>query len=333
MTSLLSPTQETPALIFVVARASMTRFVTALFTLLSLIIAVECENWAPEARRPSVIAMIPARLGSHRLRLKNLRVLDGRAVIEHSIEAAVRSGVFDRIVLNSDNEVFRSFADRSGIDFFLREPALGGNETSADDVVADFIAHFPGFDFLVWVNPTSPLQSAEEIRTIVEAYVGQDDSDTIITTTRFYRHAVLNSQPVNFDASLKAARTQDLPPVSIAVYSILAWRYSTFLESYHSSGAGYFSGRIGFPSASRAASLILKEEEDLWEIAGFIASSAERSGRSHSPSLLSLLTRPEIPDDRGRCASRLFVTEALRFVTKEVLATLPSVRCERGEEL
>ena len=52
-------------------------------------------------------AMIPARLGSTRLKMKNLALLNGKPLIYYAIKAAQDSNVFDRVVLNSDSEIFK----------------------------------------------------------------------------------------------------------------------------------------------------------------------------------------------------------------------------------
>ena len=60
--------------------------------------------------RGSVVAMIPARMGSMRLPNKNLALLNGQPLIAYAIEAAKHAGVFDRIVVNSEDEVFQQIA-------------------------------------------------------------------------------------------------------------------------------------------------------------------------------------------------------------------------------
>ena len=86
----------------------------------------------------SIIAMIPARIGSTRLEFKNLALIDGKPLIYYAINAAKKSKMFDKIVLNSDHEIFSEIAKRYKIDFFLRSKNLGSNDARSDDVVLDF---------------------------------------------------------------------------------------------------------------------------------------------------------------------------------------------------
>jgi CMP-N,N'-diacetyllegionaminic acid synthase len=66
-----------------------------------------------------IIAMIPARIGSTRLKMKNLALLNGKPLIAYSILAAKQAGVFDRIVINSDSQMKGISPDSSQISFLM----------------------------------------------------------------------------------------------------------------------------------------------------------------------------------------------------------------------
>ena len=57
-----------------------------------------------------IIAMIPARLGSKRIKNKNLRLLGNKPLIAHVIEAAIKADVFDEIYINSESDIFEEIA-------------------------------------------------------------------------------------------------------------------------------------------------------------------------------------------------------------------------------
>ena len=86
-----------------------------------------------------IYAMIPARAGSERLKIKNLSLLDGKPLISYSILAAKDSGVFKKIIINSDNELFKNISERYGVNFYLRPEELGGSTITSDEVVLDFM--------------------------------------------------------------------------------------------------------------------------------------------------------------------------------------------------
>ena len=57
-------------------------------------------------KRPFITAMIPARIGSTRFKMKNLAMLHGKPMIAYAIMAALSSRVFDRVIVNSDSVFF-----------------------------------------------------------------------------------------------------------------------------------------------------------------------------------------------------------------------------------
>jgi len=229
--------------------------------------------------KPKIIAMIPARIGSERLKYKNLRMLLGKPVIAHVIDAAKNADIFDRIVLNSDDQVFEKIAGRYDIDFYARPRELGSSEAKSDDVVVDFMGHFPG-DILVWVNPIAPLQRPGEIADVINYFIAEE-LDSLITVKTEQVHCLFDGSPLNFSDKGLFAKTQDLMPVQSMVYSIMMWRYDNFLTHYNEHGYALLSGKVGYFPVHRDSTVILKYEEDL-RMAEAILSA--RDGDTAAPS-------------------------------------------------
>ena len=61
--------------------------------------------------------MVPARLGSKRVKKKNLRLIDGIPLIQHIINAAKESTLINEIYINSESAQFKDIAEQSGIKF------------------------------------------------------------------------------------------------------------------------------------------------------------------------------------------------------------------------
>lgn len=211
--------------------------------------------------KPKTIAMIPARVGSERLKYKNLRLLNGKPVIGYAVEAAINSGVFDRIVINSDGAAFGKIAERYGIEFYHRDAELANSQARSDDVVADFMPRYDG-DILAWVNPIAPLQPADEVRDVINYFIDRE-LDSLITVKNEQVHCLYDGEPVNFNVTGLFAKTQDLMPVQSMVYSMMVWRYSSFLAHYSAHGYALLSGRVGYYPVCRDSTIILKHEEDL----------------------------------------------------------------------
>jgi len=204
--------------------------------------------------------MIPARMGSTRLAKKNLALLNGKPLISYAIAAARETGVFDRVVVNSEHPVFSEIAGRYDAEFYLRPEKLGGSAIKSDDVVYDFMIHNPG-DMTAWVNSTSPLQTAEEVKKVVDFFERQN-LDSLITIREEQVHCLYGGKPLNFSEEGLFAQTQDLVPVQCFVYSIMMWRNKAFLRAYEKQGHAFFCGKTGYYPVSRESALIVKTEED-----------------------------------------------------------------------
>jgi len=217
------------------------------------------------------IAMIPARIGSTRLKMKNLALINDKPLIYYSIRAAQDSGVFERVVINSDHEIFAKIAERYGAEFYHRPRELGGSSIKSDDVVMDFMEKNP-CDIVAWVNPTSPLQSGKEVGDVVR-FFNRQRLDSLITVKDEQVHCLYEGRPVNFDPPGKFAQTQDLIPVQTFVYSVMMWRASTFMSEYKEKGYAFFCGRTGTFPVGRLSGIIIKRPEDLM-LADFILRSS-----------------------------------------------------------
>ncbi|MDA8135389.1 MAG: hypothetical protein M0T82_12270 [Desulfobacteraceae bacterium] len=220
--------------------------------------------------KETIIAMIPARIGSTRLPMKNLALINNEPLISYAIKAAKASRVFDRVIVNADDKIFGDIAGRYGVEFYHRPVELGSSSTKSDDVVYDFIKKNPG-DIVCWVNPTSPLQTGEEIKNVV-THFQKENLDSLITVMNQQVHANFNGKPLNYKINELFAQTQDLMPVELFVYSVMMWRTSLFTRIYDRQGHAFFIGKAGFYPVSRLSSIIIKRKEDL-KLAEFILKS------------------------------------------------------------
>lgn len=222
-----------------------------------------------------IIAMVPARIGSTRLKMKNLALINNKPLISYAIESAKTSGVFSSIVVNSDSEVFAEIAKRHGVEFYLRPKELGSSTTKSDNVVYDFMLKHPSY-ILAWVNPTSPLQTGEEIKEVINYFL-KEDLDTLITVKNEQVHCVYEEKPVNFKIEEIFAQTQDLKPVQPFVYSIMMWKSKAFIDTFERQGYALFCGRIGYYPVSKETAIIIKAKEDIM-LAEYVVRARESMG-------------------------------------------------------
>ena len=91
------------------------------------------------------IAVIPARGGSKRIPRKNIRVFCGKPIIAYSIAAAQQAGLFDQVVVSTDDEEIASVSRQFGaVTPFIRRKEIADDFTGTNAVVKHAVAWFGG---------------------------------------------------------------------------------------------------------------------------------------------------------------------------------------------
>lgn len=108
------------------------------------------------------IAVIPARGGSKRIPRKNIKPFCGKPMIAYSIEAAIRSGIFDEIIVSTDDEEIADIARNAGASVpFMRPKELSDDFTATGAVVEHAIkflqARGDRIKFVCTIYATAPL--------------------------------------------------------------------------------------------------------------------------------------------------------------------------------
>jgi CMP-N-acetylneuraminic acid synthetase len=119
--------------------------------------------------RPTVLGVITARAGSKGIRGKNTRRLAGRPLIAYTIESAIASRAFDRLILSTDDEEAARIARELGIEVpFMRPAALSADDTPHLPVMQHAVAWMQDDqrfepDWVMILMPTSPLRRPVDI--------------------------------------------------------------------------------------------------------------------------------------------------------------------------
>lgn len=131
----------------------------------------------------SLLGLIPARGGSKGLLNKNILECAGKPLIEWTISAALGVSQIDDILVSTDAEDIATVARRAGASVpFLRPNDLAGDESSMLDVVrhtweSHLDANGERFDYVVLLQPTSPLRTSAHIHDAIESYFNNRKSD------------------------------------------------------------------------------------------------------------------------------------------------------------
>ncbi len=169
------------------------------------------------------VAVLPARGGSKRVPRKNIRSLGGRPLLAWSIDTCLTSGLFDEVIVSTDDAEIANLAVGLGASVpFMRPAELSGDHTPLAPVIAHAIAeiglHGVPAEAVCCVYPGSPSLRAGDLRGAWEALEGSSDAAFAVGVLE-YPHPVqraLERDPDGLirmlDPSLALTRTQDLPP-------------------------------------------------------------------------------------------------------------------------
>ncbi len=179
------------------------------------------------------ICIIPARGGSKRIPRKNIKDFFGKPIIAYSIETALKSGIFDEVMVSTDDEEIAHVARSYGasIPFFRSSESANDYATLSDvlrEVLDKYAAIGKTFDFMCCILPTSPMLESDDIIKGYKKLVSSDFS-TIVPVVE-YSYPILRSFSIdklgalNYNWPIYAkSRSQDLAP------------------AYHDSGTFYWN--------------------------------------------------------------------------------------------
>lgn len=119
-----------------------------------------------------MLAVIPARGGSKGVPGKNIRDLAGKPLIAYTIEAAMNSNIFEKVIVSTDSKEIAVIATKYGAEVpFLRPDIIAGDLTSSDDVILHALSFYQQqgilYDEVCKLQPTSPLRNSNHLQ---EAY-------------------------------------------------------------------------------------------------------------------------------------------------------------------
>lgn len=137
----------------------------------------------------SKVAIITARGGSKRIPRKNIKDFCGKPIIAYSIEAALESGLFDEVMVSTDDEEIANVARACGANVpFMRSEATSGDYATSGDVLTEVLSEYRirgcEFDALACIYPTAPFVTAEELRDAARL-LENPETNAVVAVTDF----------------------------------------------------------------------------------------------------------------------------------------------------
>lgn len=191
-----------------------------------------------------IIGYIPARLGSVRVPVKNLRLLNGHPLISYAIKALQGTSRLDDIVVNTESDIIANVAQEYGMRHYLRPTHLAGSSASTDEIVIDFLKH-NSCSAVAVINPTAPFLTSATIDMAVEQFE-RERPNSLFSSNQLRRHSFIHGHAVNFDQSKKSPRTQDLEPLTLVNFIITIFDAEYALKAFSEKGSFLYNGRISF---------------------------------------------------------------------------------------
>ena len=135
-----------------------------------------------------ILAVITARGGSKGVPGKNIKLLAGKPLIAWTIEAAHKSKLIDRTVLSSEDEAIIETAQDWGCEVpFVRPLELAADDSSSISVVLHALNQVEGFDYIVLLQPTSPLRRPTDIDAAIRMCI-QSGVPSLVSVTESDKH-------------------------------------------------------------------------------------------------------------------------------------------------
>ena len=137
--------------------------------------------------KPEMLAIIPARGGSKGVPRKNIKMFAGKPLIAWTIEAALTSAFIDRTVVSTEDAEIAKVARKWGAEVIDRPMELAQDETLITPVLEHVVTTLEekeGYrpDFVVLLNPTSPLRSKDHIDVGIRPFIWSNHDSSVSVT-------------------------------------------------------------------------------------------------------------------------------------------------------
>lgn len=167
------------------------------------------------------VAMVPIKLGSERVKGKNIRPFyDGKTLVEFIQESLVKSELVDEVYVYCSDESIKDYLI-DDVRFLKRPEYLDLNTSNCNDIIREFVKVVDA-DVYVVSHATAPFTKPESIDRCVHAVIDDNGYDSAFTVERLQTFLWSGGRPVNFDPD-RFPRTQDLEPLYLETSGAFAF--------------------------------------------------------------------------------------------------------------
>lgn len=230
-----------------------------------------------------LVAHIPARAGSKRVKSKNLRMLHGKPMIAYAIECAKACPEIEEVYVNTDCPKLAALAEEYGVKVFLRNPDLASDTATGDDFTVDIMDRLQ-LDTLMMISPVCPLVTPEDVTNAIAAYKASETADALITCEETSMQVAMEGEFVNIDPVGPLKPSQENPKIQTCNWAVTIWNADAFRKNYAAFKGGYCgTNRILYP-IDPLRSVKVSYEEDFKMVEALLtarAANAEAAAASY----------------------------------------------------
>ncbi len=215
-------------------------------------------------KNKKIYAFIFARGNSIRLKNKNLQKIEGKTLVEHSINIAKKVKKISKIFVSSDSKKILNLAKRNKVNYILRPKKLCSSNSkeiySWRHAINVLKKNNDNFDIFLSLPPTSPLRLVKDINNLIKKFE-KSKSDIIITVSQTNRYPFFNMVLLRNKGSAKlAARKRKVNLNKFYEISTVGYISS---PKYILKTNNYFSGKVGSLIIPRDRAIDIDDEFDL----------------------------------------------------------------------
>ncbi len=201
--------------------------------------------------KKKIIAIIPARGGSKRIKDKNIVNFDGKPILKKTLDVAKKCKYIDKIVVSSESKRILTYANKEGIDTPFLRPRAYGDKASIHEATLVALEQseklFGKFDVVVQLMPNCPFRKLKTLKLCIENFFQKKKNSQIsffeygFSNPR-WAHKIINQKIIPLNKQNLFKRSQDMqklycPTGSIWISKIKTLRkYKTFYSPFY----GYF---------------------------------------------------------------------------------------------
>tara|TARA_B100000780_G_C21126765_1_gene457498 strand:- start:487 stop:1638 length:1152 start_codon:yes stop_codon:yes gene_type:complete len=210
------------------------------------------------------IAMIPARSGSKRVPRKNIRLINGKPLIDYCIKRALDSNIFDKVYVNTDDKIIMEYVRKfyPEINIFKREAKYASDSATNDDFMFDFLTKTK-CNSVMQILPTSPFISVEDIILFDKEFYSKSYK-SLVSVKENKIECIYKNEPINFNKTEHTLPSQKLDPIYSYACSLMMWDSNTFIKNYKEKKGPYHGGvyKTGYFELKGYSTIDIDNEED-----------------------------------------------------------------------